>query len=76
MVLREGTWLACTGIALGLVGATVASRALTTLLFDVSRLDAVTYLGVTVLVLGVTFAASAVPAWRAARVDPSTTLRS
>jgi ABC-type lipoprotein release transport system permease subunit len=36
----------------------------------------VTYLGVTVMVLGVTFAASAVPAWRAARVDPSTTLRS
>ena len=76
MVVREGTWLACTGIALGLVGAMVGSRALTTLLFDVSRLDAVTYLGVTVMVLGVTFAASAVPAWRAARVDPSTTLRS
>ncbi|HYN08375.1 MAG TPA: ABC transporter permease [Vicinamibacterales bacterium] len=76
MIVREGTWLAGAGIALGLGGAIVASRALTTLLFGVSRLDAVTYVGVIGVVLSVTLVASAIPAWRAARVDPSMTLRS
>jgi putative ABC transport system permease protein len=76
MVVREGTWLASAGIALGLSAAVLASGALTTLLFGVSRLDAVTYLGVIAVVLSVTLVASAIPAWRAARVDPSMTLRS
>ena len=75
MVVREGTLLACVGVVLGLGGAAIASQALTTLLFNVSRLDAVTYLGVIVVVLAVTFVASAVPGWRAASVDPATTLR-
>ena len=76
MVVREGTMLACVGVALGLGGAAIASQALTTLLFNISRLDAPTYLGVIVVVLAVTLVASAVPGWRAARVDPAMTLRS
>ena len=56
-------------------GAVAASHALATLLFGVSRLDPVTYLGVIALLVGVSAIACWVPAWRAARVDPSITLR-
>jgi ABC-type lipoprotein release transport system permease subunit len=46
-----------------------------TLLFGVSRLDPVTYLGVVALLGGVSMLACWLPAWRAARVDPAITLR-
>ena len=75
LVLRQGTQLAAAGIALGLVGAVAASGVLRTLLFGISRVDPISYLGAGVLVLVVALAAAAVPAWRAARVDPATTLR-
>jgi putative ABC transport system permease protein len=52
-----------------------ASRALVTLLFGVSRLDSITYLGVSALLAGVSAIACWLPAWRAARIDPSITLR-
>ena len=75
MVVRQGMALTGLGIAIGLIGAVVASRAIVTLLFGVSQLDAVTYTGVIALLLGVSAIACLVPAWRAARVDPSITLR-
>jgi putative ABC transport system permease protein len=75
LVLRQGLRLTTLGVVLGLAAATVATRALTTLLFGVSRLDAVTYFGVVVLLAVTAVIACAVPAWRAARVDPVLTLR-
>jgi ABC-type lipoprotein release transport system permease subunit len=53
----------------------VASRLIVTLLFDTSRLDPATYLGVIALLGVVAALACTVPAWRAARVDPVSTLR-
>src|SRR5208282_4377357 len=52
LVVRQGMTLAGLGVAIGLVGAAVASSGLVTLLFGVSRLDAVTYLGVIALAAG------------------------
>jgi len=75
LVLRQGMALAGLGVLIGLSGAVAASRAVVTLLFGVSRLDPVTYVGVIGLLLGVSGIACWVPAWRAARVDPSITLR-
>ena len=75
LVVRQGMRLTGLGVAIGLGGAAVASRALITLLFGVSPLDPVTYLGVFALAAGVAAIACWVPAWRAARVDPSITLR-
>jgi ABC-type lipoprotein release transport system permease subunit len=46
-----------------------------TLLFGISRLDPVTYGGVTALLVGASAIACWVPAWRAARIDPANTLR-
>ena len=75
LVLRQGMTLTAMGVAIGLGGAAAASGALVTLLFGVSRLDAVTYAGVVALLGGVSAVACWVPAWRAARVDPAITLR-
>lgn len=75
LVVRQGMMLTGIGVVIGLVGAVVASQTLVTLLFGVSRLDPVTYFGVIALLAGVSAMACWVPAWRAAQVDPSVTLR-
>jgi len=76
LVVRQGMTLTGLGVVIGLAGSALASRALITLLFGVSRLDPVTYFGVVGLLVGVALIASWAPAWRAARVDPAITLRS
>jgi len=76
LVIRQGMTLTGIGVLIGLLGAAAASRALITLLFGVSRLDPFTYLGVISLLGGVAGIACGLPAWRAAQVDPASTLRS
>jgi len=76
LVLRDGLLLAAAGMALGLAGASVASLALKTLIFEVPRLDLPTYASVLGVLGLVAVSACATPAWRASRVDPSITLRS
>jgi putative ABC transport system permease protein len=75
LVFRQGMTLTVLGVLIGLSGAVAASHALVSLLFGVSRFDTIAYLGVTALLVGVSVIACWVPAWRAARVDPSITLR-
>ena len=75
LVLRQGMTLTGLGIAIGIVAAGIASRALVTLLFGITPLDAITYVGVAALLTGVSMIACAMPAWRAARVRPSVALR-
>ena len=67
--------LTALGVVIGLAGAALASGAMASLLFGVSRLDPVTYVGVVALLAGVALVACAAPAWRALRVDPASTLR-
>jgi predicted permease len=75
LVIRQGMTLTGVGVVIGLGGAMAASRALVTLLFGVSRLDLITYVGVIALLGIVSMIACGVPAWRAAQVDPASTLR-
>ena len=75
LVLRQGMTLTAIGIGIGLVGALIASRALVTLLFGISPLDALTYVAVAGLLASVSLVACGMPAWRAARVHPSIALR-
>jgi predicted permease len=75
LILREGIALALAGLALGLASAMVLSRLLTRFLYGITPNDPVTYGVATVLVGGVALAACAIPAWRAARVDPMVALR-
>jgi putative ABC transport system permease protein len=74
-VVRQGMMLAGFGIVIGLLGAVAASHTLITLLFGVSQLDPITYLGVIALLLAAALLSSYVPARRATKVDPTVALR-
>ena len=74
-MIREGCLLSTLGAAFGLAGAMAVTRVLRGLLFGVTPLDGLTIASVTALVAGVALVAVGVPAWRAARVDPVTALR-
>ena len=75
LVVRQGMMLSGLGVTIGLVGAVAGSQAIAAMLFGVSRLDPVTYLGMIALLAGVSVVACSVPAWRAMRVDPMVALR-
>ncbi len=75
MVLGEGLSLSLMGLALGLVGALMLGQIGSSLLFDVSPTDPVTYVGVSTLLTAVALAGCYFPARRAARLDPLTALR-
>jgi predicted permease len=76
MVLRQGLTLAAVGAGVGLVGALIVSHLMAGLLYGVSPYDLTTFAGVTAVLTAVAIAASYVPALRAMRLDPVTTLHS
>lgn len=76
LILGQGMSLTGLGVVFGLVGAGLATRFITVMLFGVSPLDPLTWLSVISLLALVAALACLVPAWRAARVDPVSTLRS
>jgi predicted permease len=76
MVLRRGLGLAATGAGLGVAGALIVSHLMAGLLFGVSPTDPPTFAGVTLILTTVALAASYIPALRAMRLDPITTLHS
>jgi predicted permease len=75
LVVRQGMMLAGLGILLGLVGAAALTRVMASLLFEVSTRDVTTFAAVPALLAAVAFAATAIPAWRATRIDPMVALR-
>jgi putative ABC transport system permease protein len=70
MVVREGMALALAGIGFGIIVAVVASGAIQGLLFGVSALDPLTFVGAAVALAATAVLASYVPARRAARISP------
>ena len=75
LVVRQGMILALIGVASGLFGASLLTRVMATLLFQVQARDPITFIAVAVLLLVVAFVASLVPALRATKVDPLIALR-
>jgi predicted permease len=76
MVLRRGLGLAAAGAGLGVAGALIVSHLMAGLLFGVSPNDLPTFAGVTLVLTAVALTASYIPALRAMRLDPITTLHS
>jgi ABC-type antimicrobial peptide transport system permease subunit len=75
LVVRQGMALAGLGIAGGLVGAVLLTRVMTSLLYGVSATDLATFSAVVVILAASALAATAIPAFRASRVDPMMALR-
>jgi putative ABC transport system permease protein len=75
MVVWQGGRVVLIGIVVGTLAAAVLTTYITTLLFDVRRLDVVAFGGMSAVMLAVALLASYVPALRASRVDPVVALR-
>jgi ABC-type antimicrobial peptide transport system permease subunit len=76
MVVGQGMTIAEAGAAAGLVGALALTRWMASILYGVRPGDPLTYVAMTLALLGVALAASYLPARRASRVDPMRALRS
>lgn len=75
LVLRRGLVLVAGGVVTGLIGAFLLSRLLSKMLYGVSTHDPLTFAFVPVVLGTIAMLATAIPAWRAARVDPVIALR-
>lgn len=75
LIVRQGLWKTLIGVVLGVAGATLLSRYLTSLLFEVRPTDSFVYVAVSLLLMLVAALASWLPARRAAKVDPVIALR-
>jgi putative ABC transport system permease protein len=75
MVLSKSLALTGVGLAIGMIGASMLTRLLEDLLYEVKPTDPATLLAVSVVLIAVSALASYIPARRAARVDPMVALR-
>jgi ABC-type antimicrobial peptide transport system permease subunit len=73
--MTDGASFSFAGRAVGLTGAFLVTRLMSSELYGVSPLDPVTYLGVALVMAAVTLLACYVPTRRAMRVDPLVALR-
>ncbi|MES2306862.1 MAG: ABC transporter permease [Gemmatimonadota bacterium] len=75
MVVGQGLRVVGAGVVLGIVVALLATKALASLLFGISALDALTFVAMSTVLVAVGMLASYLPARRASRVDPIESLR-
>lgn len=75
LVLGQAMKLIVVGVAFGVAGALALTRLLSSLLFNVSATDPITFVAVAALLMGVALVACYIPARRALRVDPMVALR-
>ena len=75
MILRESTWLAASGIVVGVGAALMLTRLVKSMLYGIQAYDPATLIGGVLILLLVALAASWIPARRAARVQPMEALR-
>ena len=75
LIVRQGVTMTAVGLALGLAGALLTTRVMQSLLFSVSPTDPTVFGSIVALLAVTALCAAYLPARRAARVDPWTTLR-
>lgn len=75
LLVKQGAAVVAIGIALGVAGAYYAGRFLASLLYGVTTTDPISIGASSALLLLAAIVASAIPAWRANRIDPAVVLR-
>jgi ABC-type antimicrobial peptide transport system permease subunit len=75
LILSEMAWLLTIGVALGIGISLVASRAVTSVLYEVSGVYPRSIAGAAIVLSAVAFLAGFLPARRASRIDPMAALR-
>lgn len=75
LVAGQALILSLAGIGLGLIGALALTRYLASMLYSVRSADPLIFAGVSVFLIGLSLAASLIPASRATKVDPAIALR-
>jgi ABC-type antimicrobial peptide transport system permease subunit len=75
LMVREGFRPIAAGIVAGIAGSAAVSRLLAATLFGLNPMDAISFLGVSLLLGSVALVATWLPARRATRVDPMVALR-
>jgi putative ABC transport system permease protein len=75
MVVRRGLTLTAIGIGIGTAAALIAAQVMKSVLYEISAIDAPTFLGVPIVLVVIALAACYHPARRATRVDPVMVLR-
>jgi ABC-type antimicrobial peptide transport system permease subunit len=75
LVFRQVAWLILAGVAIGLGGAGLLTRFISSELWEVQATDPATFAGVSVSLIAVAIAACIVPTRRAVQVDPTVALR-
>ena len=75
MFVKQGLWLTGIGIVCGLIVAAATMRLMSSLLFNVSPIDPLTYIGMTIGIVAVAFFACYLPSRTATTVNPVTALR-
>jgi len=74
-VLKRGLVLTCIGVIVGITGALALTRIISSMLFEMSAIEPLAFIGVPLLLAVVALLASSVPAFLAMRVDPGEALR-
>ncbi len=75
LVAGQGMKLASAGLAAGVIAALGLTRLMASLLYNVRPMDPFTFIAVSLILVGVSFAACYIPARRATKVDPMEALR-
>jgi len=75
LIIGQGVKLGLIGVAVGIAGARALTRSLSSLLYGVRPNDPLTFILVSLIVIGVALLASYIPARRATKVDPMVALR-
>ena len=75
LILLRGLGLAVVGLCIGIATAALLSHFISGVLYQVKPLDALTFVGTSLVLLMVSCVASLIPAYRASRLDPNESLR-
>jgi predicted permease len=75
IVIRQGMLLASIGVAIGIAGSLVLTKAISGLLYGITPTDTPTFAATALVFLAVAFAATYIPARRAAMIDPAVAFR-